>query len=878
MAVNSPPHRPVRRAAELIASLVALALVLFAAAVGGAGVPALGAAFNPGTGVWRLSPDATGAASGQYALTGLRAPATVVLDRDGVPQITTHDDGDLWRVIGYVQARFRLSQMDLQRREAGGTLAQILGPSAVGSDEFELDLGLRRAAERDWARMPSGPARTALTAYSSGVNSAVRQLRSAHELPTPFKLLGYSPSAWTPVDSLVIQRLETQALSFADTAATYSYVSDALGPSAFRSLFPTAPAGPQHPYDPGPYTKAPLTALPVRADAAGGPPVRAPGASPVSATASGAGSRAAAVTAAVTVAGAPGLGPLLARTAALPAGALHGFGASNSWAVSGAKTVSGKPLLAADPHLDFSLPPIWYQLGASSPGYRFAGVTIPGVPLPLLGRTDSFSWGVTDAQHPTTLFYLERTTASRPGQYYWKGAWRRMDTIGYSIAVKGEADVHHTVRFAAQGPVLQSDGVTAAVWWAGTLPGRNVAGLLAMLHARDFASFRRSLSGWAAPSLNFTYADRAGHIGAFGVGVAPQVPGHDIGLPLPGDGSADVAGSIPYAQLPHSYDPPSGYLATANQREVGASYPYEYSSSFNFPDQGWRAARIDQALTRPGKVDAGDFQRLQTDQHDQLAQRLLPAVLRALRGTPHPAAERQAFDALSSWDGDMSVGSIAPTVFRTFVDRLVHLVFAPWWQHSAVTADPHHVVALQPYTTSLASDPLTGTLAAWVEHGRAGSLPSPPGGPARSLGTTLRQAFHDTVAHLTRRYGGDTAAWKYGAHHSVQFQSLLRVRALDAGPYARGGDARTINAADGGLVRHGRTDTDITTGGASWRFVMDWGSRTSAAACPGGQSESPLSPWYEDGMAPWLAGRLEPMRYGAAPTGTSAAGIWRLTP
>lgn len=868
VAKNGSRRRLVRRVAELLGSLVAFTLVLVVAASGGAGIPALGAALNPGTGVWRLSPDATHATSGAYRLPGLSHPADVVFDRAGVPQISTTDDDDLWRVIGYVQACFRLTQMDLERREASGSLAQILGPSAVSSDEFELDLGLRRAAERDWARMPSGPARTALTVYSAGVNAAVRQLEESHELPTTFKLLGYAPAPWTPVDSLMVQRLETQSLSYANTAATYSYIADALGPTAFRSLFPDVPAGPQHPYDPGPYTKAPLTALPVRADAAALPAPRP------------AGTRATAAAAASTASpagSAPDLAPLLARTAALPAGAVHDFGASNSWAVSGSRSASGGPLLAADPHLDFSLPAIWYQLGASSPGYHFSGVTIPGVPVPLLGRTDTFSWGVTDAQHPTTLFYLERTERSRPGQYYWRGSWHRLQKIRYSIAVKGQAAVRHTVELAAQGPVLQSDGVTAAVWWAGTLPSQNVPDLLAMLHAHDFASFRQSLSGWAAPSLNFTYADRSGHIGAFGVGAAPQVPGHDISLPLPGDGSADVAGSIPYAQLPHVYDPPSGYLATANQREVGASYPYQYSSSFNFPDQGWRAARIDEVLAQPGKKTAQDFQRLQVDQNDQLAQLLLPAVRQALRGAPRTATERKAAAALTSWNGDMSADSIAPTIFQTFVDHLVYTVFKPWWAHADMT-DPHHVVALQPYAPSLASDPLTGTLAHWVQS-TSGNAPLPsPGGSSPSLDDTLRQVFHDTVARLTSQYGASTDGWTYGAHHTVRFSSLLQVPGLDAGPYASGGDTRTVDAADGGVVRHGKTDTNATTGGPSWRFVMDWGTGAGAAVYPGGQSESPLSPWYEDGIAPWRAGRLEPLRYAAVPAGRNAAGTWRMTP
>jgi penicillin G amidase len=879
--------RLVRRVADCLGALIVAAIALMLSTGGAGAAPALGPALNPGTGVWQLSPDAGTASAATIMLPALDKAGTVSFERDGATHITAGTDPDLFRLIGFVDARYRLTQMDLERRQALGQLSAVLGKSGLNSDKFELDLGLNRAAQRDWDHMaPTDPARVALTSYAQGVNAAIGQLEANHQLPTLFKLLGYAPQRWTPLDSLAIQRLMTQTLSFSEAAVTWSYAGKAIPSTVFNQWFPAVSANPQVPYDPGPYQKAPLAPLPVRADpASGGRGSQAPGAP----SALPAGQTAVSKTAPNL--GATALGPLEKRLGALPTNAMNHFGNSNAWVISGTRTQSGEPILAGDPHLQLTLPSPWYQMEGSSPGYHFTGVVLPGIPVPLMGKTDNFAWAVTNSQHPVTLFYLTKPDPSRPGQYFWRGAWHRMTAQTYQIKVKGRGTVEHTVRFAAQGPVLSMQGVTSAVWWAGTLPSANLDSALRLLHARSFGQFRDSLRGWVTPSMNFLYAGKNGEIGAITPGAAPQVPGHNIALPLPGDGSADVAGTIPFGALPSAHNPASGYLISANNREVTGAYPYEFSTSFNFADPGYRAQQIAEHLAQPGKQTFAETTRLQTDVNDSLAQDLMPYVLKALAGQRLTGQEARVAQLMRGWDGSIDINSPQATFFQKLNVRLSYLIFDPWWKSYHIPKDPLGQVAMEPFSGTFPTQIMYGTALSWVQHDPNNPFFSLPDGTKRNATTVLRIAFRDTVNYMIKKYGSDFSKWAYGAHYDRVFPSLLSVKAFDGGPFPAAGDPRTVSSgvpvtstqeATGGnaLVsssfRTNEAKLSRLTTGASWRFIIDWGTGQVAAVLPGGNSENPISPWYSNGISTWLKGGLLPLHEGAA-TGQAAAIRWRFT-
>jgi penicillin amidase len=395
--------------------------------------------------------------------------------------------------------------------------------------------------------------------------------------------------------------------------------------------------------------------------------------------------------------------------------------------------------------------------------------------------------------------------------------------------------------------------------------------LLAINTAHDWAQFHAALADWRAPSQNFVYADDRGHIGAISAGYYPEVRHGQPWLPMPGTGADDVAGVIPYSAIPQAHDPPGHVLATANQRPVGPSYPYYIGTSANFFDPGYRASQIYASLTGRHGMTPASFAAVQTSLTDPLARRILPRLLAALRASPHgpgaglTAREQQAAALLDGWNGAMTARSAAASVWWTFWGDYLDAVFQPWWNSAAVPVHQDEGgLKVSPDQASLDE-----VLETWTLHDPRNAAFTAPGGPRRTAPRVMRAAFAAAVAHLSDRLGGTPAQWAWGRLHSRQFPSLTQADALGYGPRAAGGDPFAVDAADGGLV---------ATQGPSWRMIAAWtghGSGTAEGIYPGGQSENPASPWYEDQVADWWNGRYLPM----PPAGSSPGVIrWTLRP
>jgi penicillin amidase len=905
---------------NLAGAVVVSALLLGVLGFGYGAIPALGPALDPGRGAWTSASGGQQVSSQRLHVPGLNSPVTVSYTRQGLASIAAASTHDVFLALGYVHARFRLSELDAERRLGEGRLAELAGPSDLPSDEFELRLGLLRTARNEWAQT-TGASRAALIAYAQGVNDDIAEVRASGDWPALFSLSGQYPRDWTPVDSLVVQGVLTQELDYTTGPLDMALIARSLGPARTAGWFPTLAANAQTPYDPGPYEKLPLT--PVAPDAASSVPL----AGTTAAGTTGAGSAGtASLTAAVAPAGSPGSGGGAAdsrtrsgdSTAAGAASALaqlsqllptqtHHYPDSNAWAangpaVKGASAGQQGALLGGDPHLPQTLPSIWFEVSMSAPGYRVAGVSVPGMPGVLLGHNSNIAWSLTDTQNSATFYYKEQVRGS---QYYYQGQWRPLTVVRYSIPVRGGAARQLTVRITGHGPVISQAGQTMAVDWMGNVPSGDLGALLAVNTAVNFTQFKAALAGWHAPSQNFVYADAAGHIGVIAPGYYPQVPaGCQPWLPMSGAGGCDITGVIPYQAVPQAYDPPSHLIATGNQRPVDAGYPYYVGTAYDFYDPGYRAAHAYAALRAAEPLTAGSIARLQNDLTDPLAVRLLPAVRGALSAASLSGADKAAAALLTPWNGGMDQGSAAASLWWTFWNQYLTTVFNPWWKSAKVPVSKDRIdLAVGPGIAPLAED-----LEAWTLGDQSNAAFAGPSGhgPANARAAIVA-AFRQTVSRLSAKLGGDPASWAWGRLHSRSFPSITGAAGLGYGPRPAGGDPYTEDAADGGL--------DAKTG-PSWRMIVSLGGSAAQQAFigswtdtndsdsvyesgsatpgheefkvsqapsdngiravgvyPGGQSENPASPWYDNLVPLWWDGK-----YLAIPDPGSTAGatIWRL--
>jgi penicillin amidase len=827
-----------------------LLMIFLAAGVGM--LPALGSALNPGAGVWGSAADAKPVASRTVRLDGMGATATVDFDADGVPAVRAESDPDLFAAQGYLHASFRMTQLDLERRMARGRLAELIGPAGVESDVFELQSGLLRTAESQWAATPpDGAAARSLSAYSRGVNARLKELRDNGNWPAVFALTGVYPDDWTPVDSLAIQGLLSQNLSYSTRPLDYALLRNAFGPERTMRFFPVIAPDAQRPYDVGPYRQLGVDPLPASGNAnAAVPPGTAPAPGPPSSGPSPvpSGSRTALGTPEPEdVAGtATAAADILVATGRLSLGQVHTYPISNAWAANGPAAQGGHAMLAGDPHLQLTLPSFWYQMALSAPQTRVTGASLVGLPGIAIGRNAHISWSMTDMQNQSTVFYVEKTSPDRPGQYYWNGAWRALERTNYRITVRGSATVPLVVERTVHGPVMTQKGQTTSVSWMGNYLSSSLEAILAVNKAENYQQFRGALAQWHSPTVNFAYADDRGDIAAVAAGYLPVVDAKEPWYPLPGTGEHDIIGVIPYAAMPQVLNPPGHIVVTANQRPVTADYPYYIGTSLAAYDAGYRARRIYQALENRTSMTPADFHALQNDVTDHLATLIRPRLQQALREEALNAAQQTALDQLTTWDARMSGPSAGASIWWMFWDTYLSEVFEPWWKNAKVP-DTQRYPSL---AISTARAALNQNLEQWTLYDPGNAAFTPPGGGHRDATGAMRAAFRKAVARLATEFGADPAAWHWDRMHTREIPSLLEAGPLGYGPKPADGDRWTVNSAEG---------ERNSVFGPSYRLIVDWagpGQATAWSIYPGGQSENPASAWYSNLIPYWWEGRL----------------------
>jgi penicillin amidase len=696
----------------------------------------------------RLAAVAAQSPASVLLVAGLRAQVTVRRDDRGIPYIEAANDEDLAFAQGYVTASDRLWQMDLLRRAARGELAEIFGKVALAEDKRRRTLGFAAVAERSVAHLPV-TARAILGAYASGVNAYIASC-DEKSLPVEFRLLRYRPRQWSAADSIAVGKNFSEALS---TTWTRDILRAALTdlPAARRDmLLPD---------------NSPLDVLLVGRDELDRKRASTSSDTPRPLNAAESANLLRALNSIEQT-----------RRRSLERVGLYAedLAASNNWVVSGRRTVSGKPLLANDPHLTPSVPSVWHMVHLTAPGLRVAGVAAPGLPGVIIGHNDAIAWGVTNLGADTQDIYLETFDPEQPRRYRTPVGWREAEVRREEIAVRksfaetATETVIHEVTVTRHGPiVLEQDGKRYALRWTALDPTVNEwSGFRQLNRARNWKDFCAALSRYAGAAQNFVYADVRGAIGYYAAGRIP-IRKNGTGN-VPHDGATDAGewiDYIPFARLPHVYNPPNGLIVTANNRVVGANYPYYLAHGWPAPH---RARRIFDLLRAKPTLGIDDFRAIQGDTYSLSGVTFARAVAKmAQPAGPNQSDERwlATVRLFAAWDGRVSADATAPVILAemrgAFQRRLLAFALGP--QRGRQFYWPNLNTALDRLITEQPLDWLPTEFRSYTE---------------------LLQACHrEAFEALTKELGADAGQWTWGRYALARLSHPLADAPLIGGQF-----------------------------------------------------------------------------------------------
>ncbi|MDF1575723.1 MAG: penicillin acylase family protein [Bacteroidales bacterium] len=721
-------------------------------------------------------------------LAGLSAPVTVFRDSMGIPHIYADNEADLYRTAGYVMAQDRLWQMDLLRRITTGRLSEVLDPGLVEADLLFRALEFSKKS-RQLISQTDPDILLYVEAFTDGINQFIKQHQK--KLPFEFTMLGYKPDPWMVEHSFnLIGYMAWDLSSGWNTDMALYKIQQLVSDTLFRELLPDLS-----------YQEIPVFPEYMQSDK--------------------------------TLALQTAMEDAIEIIDKL---GLQVFEASNNWAVSGEKSETGMPLMANDMHLGLMAPGIWYQMHQVVEGkLNVTGVALPGAPFIVAGHNEDIGWGMTNVTVDDLDFYLETINPSDSNQYLLDGQWMDMRIEKEEIPVKGEeAPAVRINRFTHRGPVVSEfkgvkDKVLSARW-QGNEFSNEVRTVHLLNHAGNWEEFRDAVKTFTSVSQNIVYADRFGNIG---LQTSAGVPVRHSGgiLVYPGDTSLyDWQGTVPFEELPYSYNPACGYVSSANNKTVGADYPYYIGTWFSLP---WRIGRIREMLEEKEVLGTEDFKRMLRDQHSHMARAMTPVYLEALQDDI--AGEyRQAYEVLAEWDYNMHVSSAAALIFEIMWMELNSAMFED------ELGDQYDLLAFTSIAGNLVERTRLTGQSLWCDNVNTADR-------TESFQDNIRTAFRQAVDTIGTMYGPDVSAWEWGALHKVALMHPLgsvsiveKLFKVNRGPYAIGGSSHTVSPYS---YPEGRSF--VANHGASERHIFhtaDWDK--SLTVIPTGISGIPASPHY----------------------------------
>lgn len=768
--------------------------------IGGNNAPPFGTFLSPQHGFWQNAEPVNADYNADLKLPQLKGKTEVYFDDRLVPHVFAEQENDAYFVQGYLHAKFRLWQMELQTFAAGGRASEIIGEKALEHDREFRRLGMVYAAEIALNELEKDPViKAQCDAYTEGVNAYIETLTES-SLPVEYKLIGYKPEKWSNLKTCLFLKYMSYDLAAREddmemtSARSYFSADDfsKLYPSLQDSLDPIIPKGTV-------FEKQKVF------------PVAPPGADSVY------------------------LNNKVASIAGI--GKPDRDNGSNNWAVSGSKTKSGAPILCNDPHLGLNLPSLWYEIQLSTPNFNAYGVSFPGAPGVIIGFNDSCAFGFTNGGRDVRDYYEIKFKDDSRQEYMFNGQWQKTKFRVDTIKIKGAASFIDSVAYVQLGndwcPVMfdkSFGGVRInnhayyAVRWKAHDPSNELRIFNMLDHAKNYADYQAAVTNLHTPGQNCVFACKNGDIAIRTQGEWPAKWKGQGDFVMPGTDTAYLwQGMIPQDEVPFQYNPERGFVSSANQKPVDDS-TYHYYLGRDYPV--YRGIAINRRLREMNGITPQDMMALQTDNLDVCAQMLQPLFLANIREAELDAAGKKYLDIYRQWNCRNDAGSKGSTVFER------------WWHaFEGLVYDDDYAKApkgsMRPFLSTLVEAILKDSAYKFLDN-----VNTPQ---TETLADDITAAFKAATAELQKLEAEGRLDWE--KYKATRINHLAKLAPLSRLNLPIGGGNNCINATK---VDHG----------PSWRMVISLTQKTEAyGVYPGGQSGNPGSKFYDSFVDQWAAGK-----------------------
>jgi penicillin amidase len=765
-------------------------------------LPPLGKFLDPFNGFWQQAESRQTQTESTLLINGLKGQVTIRFDENRVPHIEADNEEDLYFAQGFIVARDRLWQLDFQTRFAAGRLSEVIGEKAIDLDKYNRRMGMGFGARNMEAFVNKDPKmKMVLDAYTKGINAYIGTLKPK-DYPIEFKLLDYEPENWKPINSAYLLKLMSATLA---AASNDFYMSNALskfGPEVIKDLFPNypfkedpiIPVGTKWEFDPLAIPKTPEE-LPLNNNIKLNPKEE-------------------------------GLG-------------------SNNWAISGDKTITGFPLLANDPHLEMTLPAIWYQNQLTAPGVNVYGVTIPGSPGVIIGFNKEVAWGVTNVGSDVLDWYKITFKDNSKSEYLFENEWKPIKKVVETIQVRGKETITETVLYTHYGPIVYMEGekpdalpksnnipVGYALKWIAHQPSNDIKTFYELNRAKNYSDYRAALLHYVAPAQNFIFASKENDIAITPNGYFPLKWKGQGKFLLDGSRSANEwQGRVPAEHNPTVKNPPRGFVSSANQFSTDSTYPYYLHWEFTGYERG---ARINRQLATMNKAGVKDFQQLQNDNYSIHAENIRDKLVENVIISSLNEREKKALALFKTWSFRYDAKEIAPSIFEWWHKNLALGI----WSDEFSDAKNPMVIPSRDRTVQLL---LTDDTAKWYDN-----IKTPGIETKRDIITTT---FKETVDSLFKTYGEISSKWEWGNVKGTNIPHLAKISGFGTKTLYTGGSKTAVNAIS-------------QTTGPSWKMIISLGDKVEAYGLfPGGESGNPGSFYYDNMVEKWAGGKLNSLYF-----------------